>query len=72
MKKHNKEALEALAELLWWNAFKKQHAKEMHLFKGDTRPQFSEIKKQRRDHYIRKASEFFDIIESAGCRVVKR
>lgn len=58
--------VDALAEQLWWNAFRKHHAEELHLYDEETMPQFIRMAKRRKEHYRKKAKEMLGVIWNAG------
>lgn len=69
MENYDQVLVEALAEQLWWNGFKKFHAKEMHLYDEEVMPKFSRMKRQRKDHYRKKATELLSLLQEIGVKV---
>ncbi len=66
MSDYNQTTVDALAEQIWWKAFQKHHAEELHLYDEDTMPQFIRMAKRRKEHYRKKAQEMLEVIENAG------
>ena len=72
MEAHDKALVETLAEQLWWTGFKRFHAKEMHLYDKETMPDFKRMKRQRKDHYRKKAKELLSMLDEIGLKVEEK
>jgi hypothetical protein len=69
MDSYNRIMVDAVAEKIWWNAFKKHHADELHLYDDRAMPQFSRMAKRRKEHYRKKAEEMLTLLYDVGFKV---
>lgn len=69
MTDYDQTTVDALAEQIWWKAFLKHHAEELHLYDEDTMPRFGRMAKRRKEHYRKKAHEMLEVIANAGFEI---
>ncbi|MDQ7783667.1 MAG: hypothetical protein RDU20_12360 [Desulfomonilaceae bacterium] len=72
MKAYDQTTVDALAEQIWWKAFQKHHAEELHLYDEENMPTFSRMAKRRREHYRKKANEMLEVIQNAGFKLSRK